>query len=176
MAQPTVTRRYDRATEEHALRMSGMLGTGVSAYAIYAIDYHYLPAEARETLQKIIANQPLPFPVNDGSLYGNRGGDLPRGDYLEFTVPTPGASNRAMRRLVIRWRSGQVFFTACHYDRFKAQGGTQETRKAALQQAYANSDPEFRNGFYIVTGMSVGQRNDVVEALRRMARLPAIVT
>jgi hypothetical protein len=81
-----------------------------------------------------------------------------------------------MRRLVIRWRTGQVFFTACHYDRFGAQGGTPAARKAAVQQAYADSDPQFRNGFYIVTGMSPEQRLEICEALRRMVNLPAVIT
>ncbi len=41
----------------------------------------------------------------DGSVFGNREGLLPQqapGYYREYTVPTPGATNRGARRLVVR--------------------------------------------------------------------------
>lgn len=62
-----------------------------------------------------------PFPYDkDGSIFGNREGRLPkkpRGYYREYTVPTPGASNRGARRIV-QGREGETYYTRDHYGTF----------------------------------------------------------
>lgn len=115
MPGPISVTKYEQALEEHALRKQGMLGRGTGmGNAMYAIDYDSLPPEARNTIKLIISNGPFPFPGKDGSPFGNKFGDLPTGKYLEYTVPTPGATNRGARRIVARKTTGQLFFTACH--------------------------------------------------------------
>ena len=116
---PHVTARvnYDAAVERQALRKAGLLGRGGNSNSLFAIDIDQLPKEARETLDHIVAGGPFPYPHHDGKWFQNRFGDLPNGEYLEFTVPTPGASNRGARRIVGRKSNGMAFFTACHYDR-----------------------------------------------------------
>lgn len=61
-----------------------------------------LPREAQQTEQLIRAGGPFPY-AKDGTTFGNRERQLPRrerGYYREYTVPTPGASNRGARRIV----------------------------------------------------------------------------
>jgi ribonuclease T1 len=61
-----------------------------------------LPSEARNTLQLIKNNGPFFYP-RDGVVFGNYEHILPqqpRGYYHEYTVKTPGASNRGARRIV----------------------------------------------------------------------------
>ena len=61
-----------------------------------------LPAEAQATERLIRTGGPFPYP-KDGSVFGNRERQLPaqrRGYYREYTVTTPGARNRAAKRIV----------------------------------------------------------------------------
>ena len=61
-----------------------------------------LPAEAQATERLIQTGGPFPYP-KDGSVFGNRERQLPaqrRGYYREYTVTTPGARNRAAKRIV----------------------------------------------------------------------------
>lgn len=61
-----------------------------------------LPGEAREALRLIKRGGPFPY-ARDGSVFGNRERLLPqraRGYYREYTVRTPGARDRAARRIV----------------------------------------------------------------------------
>ena len=61
-----------------------------------------LPREAQQTEKLIRAGGPFPY-AKDGVTFGNRERQLPRrerGYYREYTVPTPGASNRGARRIV----------------------------------------------------------------------------
>jgi ribonuclease T1 len=79
-----------------------------------------LPAEARHTIQVIRRGGPYPF-QRDGVEFGNHERLLPphrRGYYHEFTVPTPGASNRGARR-IIAGGGGEYFYTADHYRNFQ---------------------------------------------------------
>jgi len=61
----------------------------------------------------------------DGTVFGNRERLLPakkRGYYREYTVPTPGARNRGVRRIVCggQPRLPEVcYFTADHYASFR---------------------------------------------------------
>lgn len=89
-----------------------------------------LPREARTTVRLVAAGGPFPYPRNDGVAYQNRNKVLPqraRGTYREFTVRTPGASNRGARRVVTdgNARSGVPtttpsawYYTGDHYDSF----------------------------------------------------------
>ncbi len=75
-----------------------------------------LPVEARQVLGLIDAGGPFPF-VQDGMVFTNAGRILPRrsaGYYREYTVRTPGSSDRGSRRLVVG-RDGDIYYTADHY-------------------------------------------------------------
>lgn len=77
-------------------------------------------AQLRETLRLIDAGGPFPFPKKDGTVFGNRENQLPakpRGYYREYTVPTPGASNRGARR-VLQGKGGETYYTNDHYASF----------------------------------------------------------
>ncbi|MBD8869193.1 ribonuclease [Nocardioides sp. MJB4] len=78
-----------------------------------------LPAEASRTLSLIDAGGPFPYD-RDGLVFFNREGILPPRDsgyYREYTVPTPGASDRGARRIVAG-RSTEFYWTADHYASF----------------------------------------------------------
>jgi ribonuclease T1 len=84
-----------------------------------------LPPEVVDTVRVIHSNGPFPFPRNDGVVFGNREGHLPdqaRGYYHEYTVITPGASNRSTRRVITGGtplvNPRQYFYTGNHYDSF----------------------------------------------------------
>ncbi len=149
--------------EESALRQSGMLGRGREmGNALYAMDYDQLPVEARNTIELIIKNGPFPY-RKDGTKFDDRFGDLQsQGDYLEFTVPTPGVNGRGARRIVAR-KNGILFFTACHYERIQGRM-SQPTRRQLTEKL----DPEWRNGFYIITGMTSDKRNRILLAIKRL--------
>lgn len=168
MPGPVTTSVFrDTDTEQHAMRQAGMLGRGHNTHSVFSIDYLSLPPEARTTIGLIISNGPFPYPGKDGSSFGNNFGDLPSGAYLEFTVPTPGATNRGARRIVARKSSGQLFFTACHYERVHVTGGNATDRSAARVTATASVDEDWQNGFYLVTGMTIDLRNQIRDAIRK---------
>ncbi|MEU0498740.1 ribonuclease domain-containing protein [Mycobacterium sp. NPDC006124] len=84
-----------------------------------------LPREAAETVRAVHSAGPFPSPRNDGVVFGNREGHLPaqaRGYYREYTVLTPGATNRSTRRIVTGGSPvtdpREYFYTADHYDSF----------------------------------------------------------
>lgn len=84
-----------------------------------------LPREAQQTDRLVRAGGPFPF-VKDGATFGNRERQLPRrsrGYYREYTVPTPGASNRGARRIVcggVTARQPEVcYYTDDHYASFR---------------------------------------------------------
>jgi ribonuclease T1 len=79
-----------------------------------------LPPEARQTLTLIRQGGPFPY-ARDGAIFGNREGQLPkrkRGYYHEYTVKTPGARDRAARRIVAG-EGGELYYTDDHYRSFK---------------------------------------------------------
>lgn len=87
-----------------------------------------LPREARETLERIKQGGPFPY-RKDGVTFQNRERRLPtrqQGYYREYTVPTPGSSDRGARRIVagrgdsgdVR-TSGEYYYTGDHYRTFK---------------------------------------------------------
>jgi guanyl-specific ribonuclease Sa len=84
-----------------------------------------LPAEVRDTLRRIHAGGPFPFPRSDGAVFANREGHLPkqrRGYYHEYTVITPRSQDRSLRRIVTGGTPLtdpiQYFYTGNHYDSF----------------------------------------------------------
>ena len=79
-----------------------------------------LPAEARQTLALIARGGPYPY-SRDNVPFGNFERILPRkasGYYREFTVRTPGESDRGARRIVAG-AAGEKYYTADHYETFK---------------------------------------------------------
>ncbi len=84
-----------------------------------------LPVEAQQTQRLILAGGPFPH-AKDGIVFGNREQLLPRrerGFYREYTVPTPGSSNRGARRIVCGGTPAHhpdaCYYTADHYASFK---------------------------------------------------------
>ncbi len=87
-----------------------------------------LPPEGRSTLALIRKGGPFPY-RKDGAVFGNRERLLPqrpRGYYTEYTVPTPGSSDRGARRIVAGKgtggdpsTSGEYYYTEDHYQSFR---------------------------------------------------------
>jgi ribonuclease T1 len=84
-----------------------------------------LPPEAQTTYQLIHAGGPFPY-RKDGTVFGNRERLLPqrsRGHYREYTVRTPGSSDRGARRIVCGGtpptRPEACYYTADHYSSFR---------------------------------------------------------
>ena len=76
-----------------------------------------LPSEGVDTLGLIAAGGPFPY-SKDGVTFQNREGILPpqrSGFYQEYTVQTPGSSDRGARR-IISGQDGSRFYTDDHYD------------------------------------------------------------
>ena len=79
-----------------------------------------LPPEATQTVDLIEAGGPFPYD-RDGIVFENREGLLPdesSGYYHEYTVPTPGASDRGARR-IISGSDGELYWTDDHYRSFE---------------------------------------------------------
>ena len=79
-----------------------------------------LPRQARATLRLIEQGGPFPY-RRDGAIFGNREQLLPlkpRGDYREYTVPTPGQNDRGARRIVAA-TSGERYYSEDHYHSFR---------------------------------------------------------
>lgn len=84
------------------------------------IDVDRLPREAQETYILILDGGPYPYRQDD-QVFGNREGLLPQQDYgwyREYTVPTPGSSDRGARRFVVG-EDDVFFYTDDHYDSFR---------------------------------------------------------
>ncbi len=87
-----------------------------------------LPSQAQQTVALIEAGGPYPY-SRDGIVFGNREGLLPQeksGWYHEYTVLTPGSSDRGARRIVTGGASGatvghglEFFYSDDHYDSFR---------------------------------------------------------
>ena len=104
----------------------GLLGSALlgnaQAREARGIALAQLPLEARETLRLIDAGGPFPYRL-DGIVFQNREGRLPeqpRGYYREYTVPTPGSSDRGARRIVTGANPPVVYYyTSDHYRSFR---------------------------------------------------------
>jgi ribonuclease T1 len=112
-----------------ALALSAAMAGGASARGVAPADRRSvalteLPAEARQTRERILQGGPFPY-AKDGSVFGNRERLLPtgkRGYYREYTVKTPGARNRGARRIVCGGEKPALpdacYYTADHYASF----------------------------------------------------------
>lgn len=83
-----------------------------------------LPPQATQVWQLIQEGGPFPD-RQDGTVFGNREGRLPKqrsGFYREYTVPTPGESDRGARRLVTGGPAtsdtAELYYTGNHYKSF----------------------------------------------------------
>ncbi|WP_329519595.1 ribonuclease domain-containing protein [Spirillospora sp. NBC_01491] len=81
-----------------------------------------LPPEAGDTVALIDKGGPYPYP-QDGTVFQNREGllpDEPQGFYHEYTVKTPGSSNRGARRIITSGDQGHdgMYWTSDHYAHF----------------------------------------------------------
>lgn len=84
------------------------------------ISVRQLPPEGRQTLTLIEQGGPFPH-AQDHRVFGNRESLLPkkpRGYYREYTVRTPGARDRGVRRIV-RGEAGELYYTDDHYRSFR---------------------------------------------------------
>jgi ribonuclease T1 len=98
--------------------------TPEAAAAVPAVALAALPQEAQETHQRILSGGPFPY-QKDGTVFGNRERLLParsRGHYREYTVKTPGATDRGARRIVCGGsppnRPEACYYTDDHYASF----------------------------------------------------------
>jgi ribonuclease T1 len=92
--------------------------------ALATVTKAQLPGEAAETLRLIKAGGPFPF-SEDGVLFRNSAALLPqhpRGYYHAYTIRTPGAADRGLRRIVCggpRKQTGDCYYTDDYYVSFK---------------------------------------------------------
>ncbi|UBV41564.1 ribonuclease [Deinococcus taeanensis] len=84
-----------------------------------------LPREGQQILQQISRGGPFRY-AKDGSTFGNRERHLPRqpsGYYREYTVPTPGETDRGARRIICGGQPttslNDCYYTADHYNTFR---------------------------------------------------------
>ncbi|MBK6469489.1 MAG: ribonuclease [Betaproteobacteria bacterium] len=108
-----------------AVVISASARTPDSPAAMAPVALGSLPAEAQTTHELILQGGPFPY-QKDGTVFGNRERLLPlhpRGHYREYTVKTPGASNRGARRIVCGGkpptRPQACFYTDDHYASFR---------------------------------------------------------
>lgn len=83
------------------------------------ISWEQLPPEAQITINLIYQGGPFPYD-RDGIEFQNRERLLPQqpaGYYREYTVQTPGATNRGARRIVAG-QNGEMYYTSDHYSSF----------------------------------------------------------
>ena len=89
----------------------------------------FLPPEAHATIALIQRGGPFPH-RQDGSVFGNREGLLPRqprGWYHEYTVDTPGLSHRGARRIVTGGNPPRDwYYTDDHYCSFRSFSPTED--------------------------------------------------
>ena len=110
--------------------VAGLLAVGTSQARDSApfsatVPLTQLPAEAQAVHRAIHVGGPFRY-AKDGLAFGNRERILPaapRGYYREYTVATPGASDRGARRIVCGGRESSApaacFYTGDHYASFK---------------------------------------------------------
>jgi guanyl-specific ribonuclease Sa len=115
-ATATPTPRFTASPTPGGLRIA----TPLPGDRLATIRLDRLPKEAHDTIRLIARNGPFPY-RQDGVVFENREGRLPRkpgGYYREYTVVTPGSSDRGARRLV-RGSQEELFYTDDHYDSFR---------------------------------------------------------
>jgi ribonuclease T1 len=95
-----------------------------SAAGLPVRDLSRLPPQAAEVWHLIQRGGSFSY-RQDGMVFGNREGRLPKrqsGFYREYTVPTPGESDRGARRLVtggpVTSDTTELYYTGDHYESF----------------------------------------------------------
>ena len=82
----------------------------------------FLPSEAHRVITLIQRGGPFRY-RQDGGIFGNREGHLPRqsrGWYREYTVDTPGLGHRGARRIITGGQPPREwYYTDDHYDSFR---------------------------------------------------------
>jgi|GEM_PF-1191051 len=73
--------------------------------------------EVNKTLDRIESGASFPY-KKDGIIFKNNEGILPEGNYREYTVETPGLSNRGTRRIIQDTDTGKTYYTDDHYRNF----------------------------------------------------------
>lgn len=89
--------------------------------AIPEVEVSTLPPEVKTTIYLISKDGPYPY-SQDGTVFKNLERLLPakpRGYYKEYTVATPGSTDRGSRRL-ITGQNGEIYYTADHYNTFQS--------------------------------------------------------
>lgn len=106
------------ATSGQTTILEAPLSTQFSDLAPITLDE--LPPEGVDTVNLILDGGPYPFSKDDG-VFQNREGILPdfeRGHYREYTVITPGSTDRGARRIVAG-SFGEMYYTSDHYQSFR---------------------------------------------------------
>lgn len=106
------------AASAHASATAGTHRTNTSGLA--EVKASQLPREARDTLALIAKGGPYPY-SRDGVVYSNFEKIFPAkpsGYYHEYTVVTPGSSDRGARRIV-EGQQGESYYTDDHYASFR---------------------------------------------------------
>ena len=104
--------RTVRSNEHHS--------SSTHSQAMGTVGLSALPMDARRTIALIQGGGPFPY-SRDGAVFRNAEGLLPKersGYYHEYTVPTPGESDRGARR-IITGADGEFYYTGDHYESFK---------------------------------------------------------
>jgi len=99
------------------IKSTDQAGTNSNSNVINVAD---LPPEGRTTLKLIKSGGPFPY-SKDGTVFSNYEGLLPKqsnGYYHEYTVTTPGSSDRGARRIIAGVK-GEYYYTGDHYTSFK---------------------------------------------------------
>lgn len=118
----TPTRRAPRKTPTPTVRSARKATPTPKANSrsgLPTIRYQDLPRQAQDTIRLIDQGGPFPFD-RDGITFQNREQLLPKksnGYYHEYTVITPGSSDRGARR-IIAGDQGELYYTDDHYDSF----------------------------------------------------------
>lgn len=112
----TVTGHSTSSTKPGSSSSQGMAGNN-GKYSVKPLST--LPPEAKQTYTLIQHHGPFPN-RQDGVVFENRENRLPRessGYYHEYTVATPGSSDRGTRRL-ITGNAKELYYTDNHYGSF----------------------------------------------------------
>ena len=108
------------STASHGGATSGRGGGPASTGSGVEVPLSSLPPQASATVALILHDGPFPY-RQDGVVFANAERHLPieaRGYYHEFTVPTPGSTDRGARR-IITGLDGEFYYTADHYESFR---------------------------------------------------------
>ncbi len=124
----TRSRATSRATSGRTPGSESTAGSVDPETGLRWVELSALPSQARQTVTLIDQGGPYPY-SRDGIVFGNRERLLPNersGWYHEYTVSTPGSSDRGARRIVTGGPSGATapsgltfFYSDDHYGSFR---------------------------------------------------------